>query len=105
MLPMPFFYFCFISEFLENTSYLFDVESFSMEFLSSLFKRNCVIPLCKFVDHNGWIRTINNHFGNRNMTKKKSEITCALCRKIIIDKEQTKNQERMIVVDLLVGVA
>lgn len=31
------------------------------------------------------------------MTKKKSEITCALCGKIIIDRGQTENQERIFV--------
>ena len=31
------------------------------------------------------------------MAKKKSEITCALCGKVIIRKEQTENQEKIIV--------
>jgi hypothetical protein len=31
------------------------------------------------------------------MAKKKSEITCSLCGKIIIGKEQTENQEKTIV--------
>ena len=31
------------------------------------------------------------------MAKKKSEIICAMCGKVIIGKDQTKNQERIIV--------
>jgi hypothetical protein len=31
------------------------------------------------------------------MTKKKSEITCALCGTVIIGKDQTENQEKIIV--------
>jgi hypothetical protein len=31
------------------------------------------------------------------MAKKKSEITCALCGKVIIGKDQTENQEKIIV--------
>lgn len=38
------------------------------------------------------------------MAKKKSEIICALCGKVIIGKDQTQNQERIIVGLLMIHV-